>query len=143
MAEALLNELGHPRFSAHSAGNHPTEKVHPLAIELLQSLNYSTGSLRSKSWMEYADRQSPQFDLVITVCDRAASEPCPIWPGQPVKAHWSLPDPALVEGSHADRLKAFSEVYQDLERRIQRLVKLPSGGVNREDLKRHLEEKSF
>lgn len=142
MAEALLNKLGHPRFSAHSAGSHPTEKVHPLAIELLQSLNYSTGSLRSKSWMEYADRQSPHFDLVITVCDRAASEPCPIWPGQPVKAHWSLPDPAEVKGSHAERLKAFSEVFQDLERRIQHLVKLPSGGGNPKDLKRHLEEKS-
>ena len=143
MAEALLNKLGHPRFSAYSAGSHPTGKVNPLAIELLESLHYSISSLRSKSWMEYADKKSPDFNLVITVCDRAASEPCPIWPGQPAKAHWSLPDPASVEGSHADRLKAFSAVYQELERRIQHLVKLPPGPIDQERLKSHLEWKGL
>jgi len=132
MAEALLNKLGPPRFFAYSAGSHPTGKVNLLAIELLESMHYSTGTFRSKSWRDFTDRNSPDFDIVITVCDRAASEACPIWPGQPVKAHWSLPDPASVEGNHADRLKAFSDVYQELERRIQHLVNLPSGPIDRQ-----------
>ncbi len=140
MAEALLNKLGYPRFSACSAGSHPTGKVNPLAIELLESLDYSTSSPRSKSWMEFTDKKSPDFDIVITVCDHAASEPCPIWPGQPVKAYWSFPDPASVEGSQSDRLKAFSEVYQELERRIQHLVKLPPGHMDPQGLKKYLEE---
>ena len=142
MAEALLNKLGYPRFSAHSAGSQPTGRINPLAMELLESLNYLTDSLRSKSWKEYAGKQSPHFDLVITVCDRAASEPCPIWPGDPLKTHWSLPDPASAEGTHADRLKAFFGVYGELEKRLQHLVTLPPGKVDREDLKRHLEGKS-
>lgn len=141
MAEALLNKLGHPRFSAYSAGSHPTGKVHPLTIELLESLNYSIGALRSKSWMEYTNYQSAKFDLVITVCDGAASEACPNWPGEPIKAHWSLPDPASAEGSHADRLKTFSEVYKELERRIQHLIKLPPDPLDREEFKKCLEER--
>jgi len=140
MAEALLNKLGHPRFSAYSAGSHPTGKVNPLAIELLVSLHYPTSTFRSKSWMDFSDGQFPDFDMVITVCDSAASESCPIWPVQPVKAHWSLPDPASVEGSHANRLMVFSKVYQELERRIQHLVNLHPGPNNREGLEAHLEE---
>ena len=93
--------------------------------------------------MEFTNNQSPEFDLVITVCDRAASEPCPIWPGKPIKAQWSLADPASVEGSHAERLRAFSEVYNQLERRIQHLVKLPAGPIDREALKTYLEGKNF
>ena len=125
---------------AYSAGSHPTGKVNSLAIELLASLDYPTSTLRSKSWMDFSDRQSPDFDMVITVCDSAASESCPIWPGQPVKAHWSLPDPASVEGSHADRLKAFTKVYLELERRIQHLVNLHPGPIDQVGLKAHLEE---
>ncbi len=143
MAEALLNKLGHPRFVAFSAGSHPTGKVNPLAIELLESLGHSTGSLRSKSWMEYAGKQSPHFDLVMTVCDRAASEACPIWPGDPVKGHWSLPDPAAVEGSHDDRLKAFLVVYRELERRIRHLVRLPSVPIDLREWKKYVEGKNL
>ena len=140
LAEALLNKLGAPRFSAFSAGSHPTGKVNPLAIELLASLHYPTSTLRSKSWIDFSDGHSSDFDIVITVWDSAASESCPIWPGQPVKTHWSLPDPASVEGSHAERLMAFSQVYQELERRIQHLVNLHPGPIDREGLNAHLEE---
>ena len=140
MAEALLNTLGHPGFSAYSAGSHPTGKVNPLAIELLESLHYPTTTLRSKSWTDFSDRQSPDFHLVITVCDSAASAPCPIWPGQPVKAHWSLPDPASVEGSHAKRLEAFTKIYQELERRIQLLVQFLHGPIDAKTLNAHLAE---
>ena len=109
MAEAILSKFGHPRFSAFSAGSHPVGRVNPLAIELLESLHYSTNSLRSKSWDEFAPDEFPDLDIVITVCDSAASETCPIWPGQPLKAHWSFPDPAAVEGNHGTR---FTGLYQ-------------------------------
>ncbi len=147
MAEAILNKCGHPRFSAFSAGSRPTGTVNPLTIELLRSLGYSTSTFRSKSWEEFTDMNSPTIDLVITVCDSAAAEPCPIWSGQPAKAHWSLPDPASVEGSHADRLKAFATIYRELERRIQQLISLPSTPIDGKGLKEYLErvekEKSY
>ena len=142
MAEALLTKLGKQRFRVYSAGSHPTGKVHALAIELLESLGYSTRNLRSKSWTEFAGQQSPHLDLVITVCDRAASETCPVWPGGPVQAHWSLPDPASVEGSHAARIKAFSKVFNELERRIKHLVDLPLDSLTRKDLIIHLRERN-
>ena len=139
IAEAILNKVGSPRFSAYSAGSHPTGAVNPLTIEVLRSLHFPITTLRSKNWTEFMSINSPKFDLIITVCDNAAAEPCPIWPGQPVKAHWSLPDPASVEGTLADRLRAFATVYQELERRIQHLIKLPSASIDREGLKEHLD----
>ena len=139
MAEAILNKLGHPRFSAFSAGSHPTGKVNPLAIELLESKQYSTNTFRSKSWAEFAHGQFSDLDMVITVCDSAAAETCPIWPGQPLKAHWSFPDPAAIEGDHPTRLSAFTKIYKKLEHCIQLLVDIPAGPVTREFLKGHLE----
>ena len=140
MAEAILNKVGYPRFLAYSAGSHPTVRVNPLATELLASMHYSTKTLCSKSWMEFSSVTSPSLDMVITVCDRAAAESCPIWQGQPLKAHWSLPDPASVEGNHEVRLKAFTKVYQELEWRIHSLLTLPIGPVDREGIKSHLED---
>ena len=140
MAEAILNKVGYPRFLAYSAGSCPTGKVNPLATELLVSMHYSTEKLRSKSWIEFTSVTSPSLDMVITVCDRAAAESCPIWQGQPLKAHWSLPDPASVEGNHEGRLKAFTKVYQELERRIHYFLNLPIGPVDRESMKSHLED---
>ena len=139
MAEAILNKIGFPRFSAESAGSHPTGTVNPLAIELLGALDFPTNPLRSKSWTEFTSPNSPIFDVVITVCDRAAAESCPVWPGNPVKGHWSLPDPASVEGSHAKQLEAFRQVFQELERSIRQLVHFPPGPVDREGLQLHLE----
>jgi arsenate reductase len=138
MAEAILNKIGQPRFSAYSAGSNPTGRVNPLAIELLASLHYSTNSLRSKSWSGFAHGEFSGLDIVITVCDSAAAEPCPVWPGHPVQAHWGLPDPASVQGSHAERLSAFRQVYQELESRIRHLLKLRSGEITREQVKRRL-----
>jgi arsenate reductase len=138
MAEAILNKIGYPRFLGYSAGSHPTGRVNPLAIALLASMQYSTKTLRSKSWMEFTSVISPSLDMVITVCDRAAAESCPIWQGEPLKAYWSLPDPASVEGNHEVRLKAFTQVYQELERRIHYLLTLPIGPVDRWGIKAHL-----
>ena len=140
MAEAILNKLGHPRFVAYSAGSRPAETVHPLAIEILESLHYPIASLRSKSWLDFTFLNSPDFDLVITVCNDTASELCPAWPGDPVIVHWSLPDPALVSGSPVDKLRAFGEVFQELERRIRHVVKLPDDAFDREVLRRHCED---
>ena len=131
MAEAILNKIGNPRFWGHSAGSHPTGNVNPLAIELLTSLNYSTKNLRSKSWTEFSSPNSSPFHMVITVCDRAAAEACPVWPGQPVSGHWSLPDPASAEGSHAHRLEVFRQVYQELEGYIHQLIQLPPGKLDK------------
>ena len=140
MAEAILNKLGRPRFWAYSAGSRPAETVHPLAIEILESLHYPIASLRSKSWLDFTYMNSPDFDLVITVCNDTASELCPAWPGDPTIVHWSLPDPASVSGSPVDQLRAFGEVYQELERRIRHLVKLPVGPIDHEALRRFVEE---
>ncbi len=140
MAEAILTKLGHPRFLAYSAGSRPTGKVNPLAIELLASLHHSTDGLRSKSWAEFAPGEFSDLDIVITVCDRAAAETCPIWPGLPLKAHWSFQDPTAVKGDHTTRLRAFTNVYQELERCVQSLVEIPPGPVNRSLLKVYLEE---
>ena len=138
MAEAILNKIGNPRFWGHSAGSHPTGSVNPLAIELLTSLNYPTKNLRSKSWTEFSSPKSSPFSMVITVCDRAAAEACPVWPGQPVSGHWSLPDPASATGNSANRLEVFRQVYQELQGYIQQLVQLPSGSLDTRRLQMHL-----
>ena len=119
LAEALLNHWGKGRFAGYSAGSFPKGQVNPLALELLASLNLPTAGFRSKSWNEFATPGAPVMDFIVTVCDQAAGEVCPIWPGKPVTAHWGLPDPAAVEGSEAERRQAFREAFARLESRIK------------------------
>jgi arsenate reductase len=119
MAEALLNAQSGGRFRAHSAGSHPKGRVHPLAIEMLQRNHLPTEGLRSKSWNEFAAPNAPKMDFVVTVCDHAARESCPIWPGHPSTAHWSIADPAAVRGSGADRIRAFEDAWRALAARIK------------------------
>ncbi len=125
MAECILNELGAGCFRAYSAGSHPAGRVHPDALELLEGLGHPTDSLASKSWDVFAEAGAPEMDVVITVCDRAAGETCPLWPGRPVRAHWPSPDPAAAEGSAAERAAAFAAVYQGIAARVEALVALP------------------
>jgi protein-tyrosine-phosphatase len=125
IAECVLNRLGGGRFAAYSAGSFPRGTVHPFALDLLRRQNYPVDELRSKSWEEFATPDSPKLDFVITVCDNAAGEVCPIWPGQPTTAHWGLPDPAAVEGSEVERRVAFSDTLRMLNNRIGLFVNLP------------------
>jgi arsenate reductase len=130
MAEALLNVLGNGRFKAFSAGSFPSGKVQPLAAELAQAFGYDA-PLRSKSWDEFAQPDSPAIDIVITVCDNAAGEVCPIWPGQPVTAHWGVPDPAAIDGTEAERRRAFQSAWMMLRQRIDLLLALPLDKLDR------------
>ena len=125
MAEALLGVLGKDRFGAFSAGSHPAGMVQPLAAELATRLGYPAQKLRSKSWDEYAVADAPRMDFIITVCDNAAGEFCPIWPGQPIAAHWGVADPAAVEGSDDERRAAYRAAFVSLRRRVELLVALP------------------
>ena len=140
LAEALINKYGGGHFRGYSAGSHPVGRVNPLAIELLTSLNHPVDGLRSKSWYEFTLPDAPVFDAVITVCDNAAGEVCPVWLGNPVKAHWGMEDPAAAQGSHDEKLKVFEKVYRELERRIQLLVNLPPDKLNSATLKSCLDE---
>ena len=119
IAEAILNELGQGRFRAYSAGSQPKGQVNPLTLHLLQSLGYDTSGLRSKSWNEFAKPGAPALDFVFTVCDNAAGEACPFWPGQPLTAHWGVPDPADAQGSAAEIALAFKDAYRMLNQRIE------------------------
>ena len=130
MAEALLNVLGNGRFKAFSAGSFPSGKVQPVAAELAQAFGYDA-PLRSKSWDEFAQPDSPAIDIVITVCDNAAGEVCPIWPGQPVTAHWGVPDPAAIDGTAAERRRAFQSAWMMLRQRIDLLLALPLDKLDR------------
>jgi len=140
LAEAVLNRLGNGRFRAYSAGSFPKGEIHPLALELLRRQNYPIAELRSKSWDEFAAPGAPPLDFVFTVCDRAASEVCPIWPGQPMSAHWGLPDPAAVEGTEVEKHLAFADTLRQLERRIGIFVNLPLASLDRMALKRRLDD---
>ena len=140
LAESILNRLGRGRFKAYSAGSQPKGEVHPYALELLGRLGYPTAHLRSKSWDEFARPDAPKLDFVFTVCDNAASEVCPIWPGQPMTAHWGLPDPAAVEGSEAECRLAFSDTHRMLTNRITLLINLPIASLDRMSLKHRLDE---
>ena len=122
IAEAILNRMGAGRFKAFSAGSLPKGEVHPYSIDLLNKLNYPTGGLRSKSWDEFAGDDSPEFDFVVTVCDNAAGEVCPVWPGHPATEHWGLPDPAAVSGSETEIAAAFEATHAELQRRIGALI---------------------
>jgi arsenate reductase (thioredoxin) len=140
IAESILNRYGSGRFRAFSAGSHPKGKVHPYAIDLLKNLNYITNDLRSKSWDEFAVPGAPKLDFVFTVCDDAANEVCPIWPGQPMTAHWGLPDPAAVEGSEAEKRAAFAETSRMLTNRISIFTSLPLSSLDRLSLQKKLDE---
>lgn len=125
MAEALATTMGNGRFKGFSAGSKPIGKVNPFAIEKLDSIGYPAAGLRSKSWDEFAEPAAPRMDFIITVCDNAAGETCPFWPGHPATAHWGFDDPAAVEGSDADKRAAFERVFQQITTRMQLLVDLP------------------
>lgn len=138
MAEAIMNKLGHGRFRAFSAGSNPAGKVNPSAIELLERNRFNTEGLRSKNWNEFAGKDAPQMDFVLTVCDKAAGEVCPIWPGQPMSAHWGVPDPVSVEGTDEQIRKAFSDVFMTLNRRIAIFLALPIDKIDQLTLKNEL-----
>jgi protein-tyrosine-phosphatase len=125
MAEAILNRLGASKFHAYSAGSYATGKVNPLSLNLLRKMNYDVSKLRSKSWDEFAASSAPKLDFVFTVCDDAAGEVCPIWPGQPMTANWGLPDPAKATGTEAERAFAFDDCFRMLSQRIGIFVNLP------------------
>lgn len=125
MAEALLNVLGNGRFRAFSAGSHPSGRVQPMAAELAAEIGYDTARLRSKNWEEFAEPGAPVMDLVITVCDNAAGESCPVWLGGPTAVHWGVDDPAAVEGGEAVRRRAYLDAFAVLRHRVERLVELP------------------
>jgi arsenate reductase len=136
LAEALLNQRGAGRVRAYSAGSHPTGRVNPFAIATLQRFGLPTEGLRSKSWSEFAGPGAPRLDFVFTVCDSAAGEVCPLWPGQPITAHWGVPDPAAVEGTDERKLQAFDDTFRVLERRVNRFVGLPLSSLDPRDLVR-------
>lgn len=125
LAESLLNQFGKERFQAFSAGSQPAGHVNPFALELLVKNHFPTKELRSKPWDEFAQPDSPPLDFVITVCDKAAGEVCPVWPGQPMTAHWGIPDPAAVEGSDEQKRRAFVEAMNQMQRRIRMFTSLP------------------
>jgi len=138
LAECVLNRLGQGRFRAFSAGSFPKGEVHPYALELLQRQNYPTKQLRSKSWDELAGPGAAPLDFVFTVCDNAAGEVCPVWPGQPMTAHWGLPDPAAAEGNEAERRLAFAETMRMLHNRISIFVSLPIASLDKLSLQSRL-----
>lgn len=140
IAEAILKRLGMARFKAYSAGSQPKGEVHPFALQLLKGLNYDTSFARSKPWDEFAAPDAPQMDFVFTVCDSAAAEVCPAWPGQPMSAHWGVSDPAAAEGSEAERHFAFAETYRMLNNRISIFVSLPMTSLDKLSLQRRLDE---
>jgi protein-tyrosine-phosphatase len=140
LGEAIVNRMGSGRFRAFSAGSQPKGAVHPQALELLQSKGLSTEGLRSKSWSEFAAAGAPEMQLIVTVCDQAAGEVCPIWPGHPVVAHWGLPDPAAAIGTLAERREAFQDAFEVLERRIHMLVSMPVEELDPATLKRRAQE---
>jgi len=140
IAEAILNKLGQGRFRAYSAGSQPKDGVNPHTIELLRGLGYDTSGFRSKSWNEFTKPGAPKFDFVFTVCDNAAAETCPLWPGQPMTAHWGIPDPTSASGTPAEIALAFKDAYRMLERRIGIFVALPIKSLDQFSLKNRLKE---
>ena len=139
MAEVILNHLGKERFHAFSAGSFPRRSVHPLAIETLRRSHLPTDGLRSKSWDEFAQPGAPQLDFVFTVCDRAAQEICPVWPGQPMTAHWGIEDPALVDGTTEQQQRAFSLAFRALDARLRLFTSLPIESLDSLTLQRQLD----
>ena len=140
LAEAILNRAGKGKFIAYSAGSQPKGAVHPQALALLKRLDFATGDLRSKSWEEFAQSGAPEMDFVFTVCDNAANEVCPVWPGQPMTAHWGVPDPAAVQGDEKDIATAFRNAFLQLQRRIELFANLPVQSLDRMSLKKHVDD---
>jgi arsenate reductase (thioredoxin) len=140
MAEAILNKLGAGKFRAYSAGSEPKERVHPETVRLLQSLGYDASEFRSKSWSEFAKPGAPSLDFVFTVCDSAAAETCPVWPGQPMTAHWGVPDPAQAKGSPAEIALAFKDAYRVLHQSIGIFTALPLRSLDQLSLQRRLDD---
>jgi arsenate reductase len=140
MAEAILRKVGEGRFNAYSAGSQPKGRVHPLALELLETQGIPTDGLSSKAWDEYAKPGAPPLDFVITVCDNAAGEVCPVWPGRPMTAHWGIPDPAAVEGSEEQQRRAFWDACHRLMARIRLFTSLPLAKLDRLAIKRSIDD---
>ena len=140
MAESILNRLGKGKFHGFSAGSHPAGQINSLALNLLRKTNYDVSTLRSKSWDEFAAPGAPKLDFVFTVCDDAANEACPIWPGQPMTAHWGLPDPAKAQGTEAEKAFAFDDCFRMLNQRISIFVSLPLEQLSKLSLQKHLDE---
>ena len=140
LAEALINHWGRGRFVGYSAGSAPKGKVHPIALELLRHMNMPTEGMRSKSWNEFEQPGAPKLDFVFTVCDNAAAEACPVWPGQPMTAHWGVADPAAVEGSDTQKWLAFRQAFRELESRIKIFTSLPLHSLDRVKLQERLRE---
>lgn len=139
LAESIINKLGKGKFRGFSAGSHPRGQVHPIALALLRQLDFPTDGLRSKSWDEIAAPNSPHLDFVFTVCDNAAGEVCPYWPGQPMTAHWGIPDPAAVEGTVIEKSLAFRDAFRSMETRIKLFLSLPLASIDRMRLKERLD----
>lgn len=139
MAEAILNRKGAPAFRAYSAGSHPKGAVHSAALRQIQSAHLGTDGLRSKDWSEFAQPGSPQMNFVFTVCDTAAKEVCPLWPGQPMTAHWGVPDPAAIEGTVAEMERAFREAFMILDRRISLFLSLPLASLDELAIKKEID----
>jgi protein-tyrosine-phosphatase len=140
MAEALLNQLGKGRFRSFSAGSQPTGRVNPMTVDTLKTARVPLpADLRSKSWNEFAGKDAPVMDFVITVCDQAAGETCPVWPGQPIAAHWSFPDPSAAQGTETERRAFFYEVFRQIRRRIELFTSLPIASLDRLALKRQID----
>jgi arsenate reductase (thioredoxin) len=135
MAEALVTVMGKGRFRGFSAGSRPGGKVNPFAIEQVTAIGYPVDKLRSKSWDEFAGAEAPQMDFIVTVCDNAAGEVCPVWPGHPVSAHWGFEDPAAVEGSDEDKRAAFSTIFKQIKRRMESFVNLPVDTMDKDAIR--------
>jgi arsenate reductase len=140
LAEVLVNRWGAGKFVGHSAGSHPKGAVNPLTLRFLQQLGLPTGGLRSKSWDEFARPGAPPLDFVFTVCDQAAGEVCPVWPGQPVTAHWGVQDPSAGEGTDEEKLAVYNKVFRELESRIKIFCSLPLASFDRVRIKEHVDE---
>ena len=140
IAECIIDSLGRGKFKGFSAGSHPRGAVNPFALQLLRNLNYDVSTLRSKSWDELAAPGAPRLDFVFTVCDDAANETCPVWPGQPMTAHWGVPDPSAVEGTEAEKRQAFADTHRMLYQRVGIFVNLPFKELDRLSLQKRLDD---
>lgn len=139
LAEAIVNNMSGDKFTGYSAGSFPAGQVNPMALQLLEQMKLPTAGLYSKNWEEFSGEDAPKMDFVFTVCDRAAAEPCPIWPGQPMTAHWGLPDPAAVEGSDEEKLRAFRETFIALRSRLGLFTNLPFSSLDRLKLQHEID----
>jgi len=140
IAECIINRLGAGKFKGYSAGSQPSGRVHPYALDLLRQLNYDTSDLRSKPWDEFAVPDAPRLDFVFTVCDSAANEPCPVWPGQPMSAHWGLPDPSAAQGTESEQRFAFADTHRMLFQRIGIFTALPLASLDKLSLQKRLDD---